>query len=59
MCGYVHENAGPHRVQKKALDALEPEAEVGGCGPPDVDVRNWTLSQAQYPFLITEPILQS
>lgn len=37
----MHESAGPHRVQKRALDALEPEVEVGGS--PDMDVRNWTL----------------
>lgn len=41
MCRYVHESAGPHRVQKRALDSLEPEVEVGGS--PDMDVRNWTL----------------
>lgn len=26
----MHDSAGPHRVQKRALDALEPEVEVGG-----------------------------
>lgn len=36
VCGYVRESAGPHRVQKRALDILEAEAEavvghLSGC----------------------------
>lgn len=30
VCGHVHENTGPHGVQKRTLDPLQPEVEVVG-----------------------------